>query len=47
MYTVDYTMQSKRAVKRCVKRGLDVNRIADLVDIDLQQEVHLEKTFKL
>ena len=33
MYTVDYTTQFKRAVKRCVKRGLDVNKIAELVDI--------------
>lgn len=33
MYTVDYTTQFKRAVKRCAKRGLDVNKIADLVDI--------------
>ena len=33
MYTVDYTTQFKRAVKRCIKRGLDVNKIAELVDI--------------
>ena len=33
MYTVDYTSQFKRAVKRCIKRGLDVNKIAELVDI--------------
>ena len=33
MYTVDYTNQFKRSVKRCVKRGLDVNKIAVCVDI--------------
>lgn len=33
MYTVNYTSQFKRAVKLCIRRGLDVNKIAELVDI--------------
>lgn len=33
MYTVNYTLQFKRAVKLCIRRGLDVNKIAELVDI--------------
>jgi mRNA interferase YafQ len=33
MYTVNYTSQFKRAVKLCNRRGLDVNKIAELVDI--------------
>ena len=33
MYTVNYTSQFKRAVKLCIRRELDVNKIAELVDI--------------
>ena len=45
MYTVDYTTQFKRAVKRCIKRGLDVNKIAELVDI-LRVEGSLPKQYR-
>ena len=45
MYTVDYTTQFKRAVKRCAKRGLDVNKIADLVDI-LREKGSLPSKYK-
>ena len=45
MYTVEYTTQFKRAVKRCIKRGLDVNTIADLVDI-LREKGALPKQYR-
>ena len=45
MYTVDYTTQFKRAVKRCIKRGLDVNKIAELVDI-LRENGSLPRKYK-
>lgn len=45
MYTVDYTTQFKRAVKRCAKRGLDVNKIAELVDI-LREKGSLPSMYK-
>ena len=33
MYEIIFTNQFKHAVKRCAKRGLDVNKIAVIVDI--------------
>ena len=33
MYQVIFTNQFKHAVKRCAKRGLDVSKIAVIVDI--------------
>jgi mRNA interferase YafQ len=48
MYQVIFTNQFKHAVKRCAKRGLDVSKIAVIVDIlkvggSLPQEYHPHK----
>ena len=33
MYTIDYTNRFKKDVKRCVKRGLDLNKIFEIVKL--------------
>ena len=45
MYTVDFTSQFKRSVKRCAKRGLDVSKIANMVDI-LREKGSLPKEYR-
>ena len=45
MYTVSYTNQFKHSVKRCAKRGLDVNKIAIVVDI-LRETGTLPSTYR-
>ena len=33
MYSVDYTNRFKKDLKRCAKRGLDINKILEVVKI--------------
>ena len=33
MYSVDYTNRFKKDLKRCVKRGLDINKILEVVKL--------------
>ena len=45
MYSINYTTHFKRAVRRCAKRGLDVNKIAVCVDI-LRENGSLPKEYR-
>jgi len=45
MYTVKYTGQFKKSLKRCVKRGLDVKVFTDTLDI-LQSTGELPVQYK-
>ena len=45
MYEVRFTNQFKHAVKRCAKRGLDVSKIAVIVDI-LKAEGSLPQQYR-
>lgn len=44
MYEFIYTGQFKRSLKRCVRRGLDINRLREALDI-LRQEGELPQRF--
>ena len=45
MYSIVYTNQFKKSVKRCVKRGLDVSLITEAVNL-LQKDGSLPASYK-
>ena len=45
MYAIDYTNRFKKDIKRCVKRGLDINKIIKAIKI-LEEHGELPSIYK-